>query len=292
MMTQTAGVQINLDYGSEEDAALKMRTAMAVTSLVTAAFANSPIDSGGLNGWASYRAHIWTHTDPERCGLIRQAVEGEGMGLEAWLQYALDVPVMFLVRAGNYIPVEGLTFRRFLEEGYEEFEPVLPDWELHLTTIFPEARFKTYLEVRGMDGVPRDLGLAGAALWKGILYSRPACDEAWRLMADLSWEERLELHDLAARRGTEGVLRGRALGDWALDLVEIARGGLLDPDRGAPDLGEERFLEPLERQLREGGGSPAFHLVRHWEGDWGGDFGSLVQHTAHALCPGCPYRAR
>jgi len=290
MMTQTAGVQVNLDFKDEADAAAKMRTAMGVTSIVTAAFANSPIDSGRPNGWASYRTHIWTRTDPERCGILRQAVEGEGMGPQEWLEYALDVPLMFLVREGRYLAVEDRTFRRFLEKGYEDFHPVLSDWEVHLTTIFPEVRFKTYMEVRGMDAVPRDLALAGVALWKGLLYSASACDKAWRLVAGLSWEERQQLHEEAARRGTEGHLRGRRLGDWAADLVRIAHEGLTDLRRGAPEAGEERFLEPLKRQLTEGKGSPAFELLRLWEEELGGDFHRLVEHTAHGLCTDCPFR--
>jgi len=290
MMTQTAGVQVNLDFRDEADAAAKMRTAMGVTSIVTAAFANSPIDSGRPNGWASYRSHIWTRTDPDRCGLLRRAVEGEGMGPQEWLEYALDVPLMFVVREGRYLPVEDRTFRQFLERGYGDHHPVLSDWEVHLTTIFPEARFKTYLEVRGMDAVHRDRALAGVALWKGLLYSPSACGQAWDLVADLGWEERRQLHEEAARRGTEGQLRGRRLVDWAGDLVRIAQEGLTDPGRGAPEPGEERFLEPLQRQLTEGGGSPAFELLRLWEDEWGGDFRRLVEYTAHGLCGHCPYR--
>ncbi len=70
MMKQTAGVQANLDYSSEADAMRKMRVAMGITPLIYAMFANSPLCDGRLNGYQSFRGHIWTDTDPDRCGTL------------------------------------------------------------------------------------------------------------------------------------------------------------------------------------------------------------------------------
>jgi glutamate--cysteine ligase len=68
MMTNTASIQANLDYSSEADMVKKMRVAQALQPVATAIFANSPFSGGKPNGYLSYRAHIWDHTDPDRCG--------------------------------------------------------------------------------------------------------------------------------------------------------------------------------------------------------------------------------
>jgi glutamate--cysteine ligase len=59
MMHLTATVQANLDYASEEDMARKMRTAMGITSIVSAMFANSALHLGKPSGFVSRRVHIW-----------------------------------------------------------------------------------------------------------------------------------------------------------------------------------------------------------------------------------------
>ena len=70
MMTRTCTVQVNLDYKSETDMVEKMRVAMALQPLTTALFANSSLTNGKPNGYKSYRSHIWTDTDPNRCGIL------------------------------------------------------------------------------------------------------------------------------------------------------------------------------------------------------------------------------
>ena len=61
MMKQTAGVQANLDYGDEADAMFKLRVSMGIVPLLYAIFANSPLSDGGLNGYHSFRGHIWRY---------------------------------------------------------------------------------------------------------------------------------------------------------------------------------------------------------------------------------------
>src|SRR5205809_769139 len=73
MMKQTATVQANIDYRDEEDAMAKFRTGMGLTPIIIAMFANSPICEGQLNGYRSFREHIWTDTDKNRSGLLKFA---------------------------------------------------------------------------------------------------------------------------------------------------------------------------------------------------------------------------
>ncbi|MGA9865977.1 MAG: glutamate-cysteine ligase family protein, partial [Acetobacteraceae bacterium] len=56
MMTRTCTVQVNLDFGSEQDMLRKLRASLVLQPLATALFANSPFTLGRPNGFLSYRA--------------------------------------------------------------------------------------------------------------------------------------------------------------------------------------------------------------------------------------------
>ena len=117
MMTHTSSVQVNLDYANESDMIKKMRVAQALQPIATAIFANSPFYLGKQNGYLSYRAHIWNHTDPDRCGFLPFIFE-EGFGFERWVDYLLDIPMYFIYRNENYLPANGMTFRHFLQRKH------------------------------------------------------------------------------------------------------------------------------------------------------------------------------
>src|SRR5579859_168844 len=123
MMKQTAGVQANLDYSDEADAMRKLRLSFALTPILYAIFANSPLCDGDLNGYLTFRAHIWTDTDPDRCG-IPPFVFNEAAGFEDYVEYALDVPMYFLIRDHHYVDLTrppGLTFRQFMARGHQGY---------------------------------------------------------------------------------------------------------------------------------------------------------------------------
>src|SRR5207249_1847060 len=143
MMKLTATVQANFDYSDEAEAIDKIRTAYGVTSIVTALYAASPIVFGRPSGFRSYRAAIWLETDADRCGLLPFVFEPD-FRFRHYVEWALDVPMFFVVRDGAYRPVHTLTFRRFMAEGWEGQQATMADWEVHLSTLFPEVRLKRY----------------------------------------------------------------------------------------------------------------------------------------------------
>ncbi len=288
MMKQTACMQVNLDYGGEADASDKMRTAMALSPLVTALYANSPITEGRLNGFMSYRAWVWGDTDPDRCGLL-PFVFRDGAGFSDYLEYALDVPMFFVVRGGRYLPAQGMTFRKFLRKGFEAQRATLADFELHLTTLFPEVRLKHYLEVRGADSGEPLSCLALAALWKGLLYDGASRRAAWEMVRDLTFKERVALLEDVCRHGPAARLpegrSGRAesaghapslVRDLLIEMVRLARQGL--NNQGVPE--EAAFLDLLDRRLGGEGGCPAYRLTAEWEGAMGRDAGKLIEATS------------
>ncbi len=181
MMKQTATVQANIDFESERDAMTKVRLAMGLSPILTAAFANSPISDGKLNGYLSYRQHVWTDTDRDRCGLLPFAFSRDA-GFEDYADWALDVPMYFIRREGKLVELTGLPFREFLKHGAAGHHATMADWQLHLTTLFPETRLKTYIEIRSVDSQPPERMLALPALVKGVFYDDDCMLGAWDLV--------------------------------------------------------------------------------------------------------------
>ena len=136
-------------------------------------FANSPFTEGKPNGYKSFRSHIWEDTDPARTGML-PFVFDEGFGYERYCDYALDVPMYFVFRDGQYIDAAGQSFRDFLDGKLPALpgeKPTIADWTDHLSTAFPEVRLKSFLEMRGADGGRWGRICALPALWVGLLYS-------------------------------------------------------------------------------------------------------------------------
>jgi glutamate--cysteine ligase len=247
MMKRTTTVQANLDYESEDDAMDKLRTSMGVSSLVTSLFAASPIVDGKVSGYQSYRARAWLDTDPDRCGLLPFAFKAD-VRFADYAEWALDVPMFFLYRDGEYRPSNGITFRTFMRDGLGGERAFLKDWEVHLSTLFPEVRLKTFLEVRQADASSREMVRALPALWRGILYDRDARAAAWALVADWPLDERLRVYRATPVEGLHGRAHNRPMLQYCRELVAIARAGL--QRLGATD--EIPLLQPLERIATEG----------------------------------------
>jgi glutamate--cysteine ligase len=65
------------------------------------------------------------------------------------------------------------------------------DWEDHLTTLFPEARVKRFIEMRGADSGPWSSLCALPAFWVGLLYDAERRKAKWPIIsADWTQAER------------------------------------------------------------------------------------------------------
>nr|MBC8187007.1 glutamate--cysteine ligase [Pseudomonadota bacterium] len=225
MMHATATVQANFDYQDEADMISKMRTALVATPIISALFANSSISGGKENGFVSKRLIIWRDTDPDRCGLLPFAFDPD-FGYERYMNWALDIPLFFVVREGAYHAGDGVTFREFMAKGWHDLRPTVGDWDTHLTTLFPDVRLKRIIEVRGADTVPRDLICALPAVWKGILYDEGAREATWELLGKTSFTE-LDASQLdVAKRGLRAEFGNRKVLDLARELVTHSAEGL------------------------------------------------------------------
>ncbi|UCE85143.1 MAG: glutamate--cysteine ligase [Deltaproteobacteria bacterium] len=281
MMHMTGTVQANFDFADELDMVRKLRVSLSLTPIVSAIYANSSLAGGKAAGFISRRMHIWRNTDPDRTGLLPFVFE-PGFGYARYVEYALDVPMFFIVRNGRYLPARGVPFRRFLEDGLDEHRATLIDFERHLTTLFPEVRLKRgVFELRGADAVPPDLTCSLPALWKGILYDAHACEAAAALTAEWSADDRDYALEQVARHGLAAVLCGRPVLELARELAAISREGL----RRIRHLGrsgedERRFLDPVDAQL-DRGKSPGEVVLERWEGEWGRSFERLIEYARY-----------
>jgi glutamate--cysteine ligase len=282
MMSQTATVQVNVDYGSEADAMQKLRVSMGISALLTAIFANSPLSDGDLNGYKSFRGHIWTDTDKSRSGLLRFVFD-RNAGFEHYVEWALDVPMYFIVRDGVWIDMTARTFRAFLTHGHQGHRATMADWSAHLTTLFPEARLKGYIELRGADSQAPELMLAVPALAKGILYEADCLQAAWDLVKPWSWDERLELWHAVHKQGLAARIRRLRLAEIARELVAIAVEGLhRQRQLDAAGRDESIYLERLQQMVARGR-CPADAIIEQWLGAWGGDVQQLIEGSSYRI---------
>jgi len=280
MMHATATVQANFDYASSADMAEKLRTAMGVSPLVSAIYANSSLSEGRANGFMSRRVEIWRHTDPDRCGVLGFVFE-PGFDYDRYVEWALDVPMFFVVRDHTYLPAMGRSFRDFMRHGLDGHQATIEDWDLHLTTLFPEVRLKRYIEVRGADAASPAMTCALPALWKGLLYDDQARNAAWELCRGWSLAQRTEALGEIALYGLRARVAGRSALEMAGELVAIADEGLARiAERGETDRDERGFLDSLREQIALGV-SPGEVLLERWEGEWQRRPERLIEYTRY-----------
>ena len=276
MMFRTCTVQVNLDYGSEADMVKKLRVSLALQPLGTALFANSPFLEGQPNGYLSFRSHVWEDTDNTRAGMLPFVFE-EGFGFERFIEYALDVPMYFVLRDGKFVNCAGESFRKFLNGRMSKLPgeiPTMRDWADHLTTIFPEVRLKKYLEMRGSDVGLGPMQCALPALWAGLFYDDAALDDAWQLVKSSTAAQRATLRHDVPKLGLKAQFLGRPLQPLAKQVLELARKGL--KSRG---FGEEAFLDVLD-EIADSGLTRADRLLELYHGPWKGEIAPVFKAAA------------
>ncbi len=283
MMLRTCTVQANLDFSSEADMVAKFRTSLALQPIATALFANSPFTEGKPNGFLSSRANVWTDTDPDRTGLLNFVFE-DGFGFETFARWAVKVPMYFAKRKGLYIDLAGQSFEKFIDGKLDDMpgqRATMKDWADHTTTIFPEVRLKSYLEMRGADAGPWSRLCALPALWTGIFYDEAALAAAWDLCKHWTPEDREGLRRDVPRLGLKAQVAGRSARDVAVDMVAIARQGLKNrAELDGSFIDETTYLGELEA-IADSGLTPADRLLEKFHGEWQGDISRVFTDCAY-----------
>jgi glutamate--cysteine ligase len=161
-----------------------------------------------------------------------------------------------------------------MQQGFEGEHALRADWALHLSTLFPEARLKKFIEVRGCDcGSLAMIGALGPFM-RGLLYDPAARAAATALTQKLSFADRQRLADDVPRQGLAARVGSRSVGDLAVELVAIARDGL---SRVAPTaLPLIAAVEEIAQTRR----TQSDRMIELWQ-THAGDRAALVRALAH-----------
>jgi len=283
MMLRTATVQANIDFESEADMAQKMRISLCLQPLVTALYAASPFENGKPSGFLSRRGACWLDTDPNRTGISACAFE-ENFGFAAYTEWALDAPMYCLIRDDIYIDCAGASFRDFMDGKLEQLPgqlPTIEDWELHVSTLFPDVRLKQYMEMRGADAGPWPWICSLPALWKGLLYDKQAQQQAWQMIADWSHAEVVALRAEAPKTALATPFRDSTVLQLCEQMLQISRAGLERIDaRNSAGENETIFLKPLESAIASGQTQAEFWLALY-NGSWNKEIDRIFFEAMH-----------
>ncbi len=277
MMFRTATIQANYDFSSESDMIKKMRVSQSLQPVIIALYANSPFISGKVTNYKSFRSYIWTKTDKKRCGILPFIYESS-FSFERYVDYLLDIPMYFIVRNNEYINMTNYTFRNFLEKKVlKKIEPTLADWKVHLTTVFPEVRLKSFIELRGADGGPWSRVCALPAFWTGILYDQENLDETWSSINHWSYSEIVNFYQNVRKNGLNTITPdGKKLSDFTRKIINRSNNGLIRRNIKSDKGNESIFLEPLKKIL-ESGKSPAEMWKKLFFSEWNNDIDMLYE---------------
>ncbi len=270
MMKRTCTNQVNIDYSSEEDMIEKFRIMLNLEAIATAMFSNSPFDQGKISKYKSLRSHFWHNTDADRTGLLPFVFEKD-FNFENYANYALNVPMYFINRDNKYIDMTQYTFKDYLEGKSINIkhEATLKDWEDHLTTLFPQARLKQYLEIRSMDACNWDLICSQPAFWIGILYDDEISNKISEISEGWSEEDREYLNKRVPEEGLQTEFKGKKLISYAKEFFNLSKKGLVKRNYLSKngEFDESIHMKDLEKNL-ENGFSPADCLINKFNSSW------------------------
>lgn len=284
MMHRTCTIQVNLDFDSEADMIRKIRVGLSLQAVATALFANSPFLDGKPNGFLSYRGEIWRDVDNNRSGLLPFAFD-EGFGFESYVDYALDAPMYFIKRGVEYIDATSITFRDYMNgkrpAGAEKETVTEGDWKNHLSTVFPDVRLKSFLEMRGADGNPWRRICALPAFWVGLLYDEDTLAETEDYLSDWTNEERQTMRDTVPKQALNMPFRRGTVLDVAKRVVTLSHQGLKRRGQlNGAGFDEGQYLTPIDETVVSGK-TPAEIMLSKYYGEWGGNIDRVFDDFAY-----------
>lgn len=275
MMRETAGIQVCLDYDSEEDAMKKFRIANMISPFVTAMFANSPIRGGVDSGYKSFRALAWLNTDSDRCGFATKF--NKDYGFDDYVNTVMNVPMIFISKGSDNIKVNGrLKFKIYMEEGYQDNYATLDDFKLHANLYFPEVRLREFIEIRNHDCVNKNMLYSLLAFYKGIFYSEDALNEVDAILSKFTYQDLSELRYDVPKLALQAVVNGLPIKDVCRELMRISYISLNEALNN-----EETYLEPI-MEFVEAGVSPSDVILLNWNGLWNKDINKLMRYLKSA----------
>lgn len=245
MMRETAGIQANFDYTSEQDAIRKLSLALKMSPIISTIYANSPIRNNKFTGYKSNRSYSWLNVDEQRCGYISQKLfdKNEKFTFKDYVEVLLDIPMIFIQR-GNTCFETNQTFREFMQNGFMGRSATLKDWETHLSLFFPDVRLKSYVEIRNHDAQNSAMTFSVPAFWKGIMYRPAAIEEIENILSKFVYQDFMELRKNSLTQSINAKLGKYSILDLAREFFDISFASLK-----AFNEKEENYLTPVFEYL-------------------------------------------
>lgn len=208
MMKGTCSTQVSIDYKDIDDFNKKLRVGNYLCGAWGRLFESAPYMDGVEQ--EGIRRAIWQGIDT--------VSSHDVVDFESYVDYLLDSKPLALMSEGVLVPTGNQTLRACLETYPMSHEEVL----YTLSTVFPDIRFKGYLEIRVADAVPQAYFLAIPTIICSLLYH----------------EHLLEKYD-KKRRNHESLTK-----DFLWEMIEDAK---------SLSTTFVPILAPLEEALRHSG---------------------------------------
>lgn len=241
MMRETAGIQSNFDYKTEEDALRKLSLALKMSPIVSSIYANSPVRNSKLTGYKSFRANSWLNVDEDRCGYISSKLFDSkyNFTFKDYVDVLLNVPMIFIQRGNTYFSYSK-SFREFMKNGYNGIHAQISDWENHISLYFPDVRLKSYIEIRNHDAQNEVMTFSVPAFWKGIMYNKDAISEIESILSKYSYEDFIRLRKETPIKAIDAKLGRYSILELIKEFFDISYSVLKSKNQN-----EEKYLEPV-----------------------------------------------
>lgn len=281
VLTNTATVQVNLGYMSEEDMVKMLRVSLALQPVAVALFANSPFSEGKPTGYQSYRSHKNYNSLGGRYGFMLPIAFDKDFGFEKFVDYAMNsMPLLGIYKGNVFIDTQGAKFKDFMDGKLDAVpgqKATLADWQNHLNTIWPEVRVRKFLEMRGTDVGPQEMIKALPAFWVGLLYDKEALDKAYEMVKDWTNEDRDYLRIMTPQHGLQTPFMGTTVQEIAKNVLALSEAGLkrrnIQNEKGED---ESVYLKPLH-EIAETGRTWAQRLLDLYNGPWNRDINQVYK---------------
>lgn len=267
---KTNSIHINFDFASLKDSCKRMSAIAKISPVIAAMFSCSAINEGKVVpnhfGWRYY--HIQKY-DPSRCGLPKFFFK-KNFSYEDWVDFVLDLPLIYINRENKGIFINKITFRQFMKDGYDGFYPTIKDWKLHIKSVWTDVRLKrNYIELRSCDSVPPFLTMAAPTLIKGLMREAEGLKVIDEITKKWSFEDVVKLQEDVAKKALQAQIKKLKVLDIAKQLLDVST-KVLQKNKIVNEKGQDEsiYLKPIKDFIFVKEKSPARYLVEQWKGEW------------------------
>ncbi|SHK66222.1 glutamate--cysteine ligase [Desulforamulus aeronauticus] len=237
MMKGTASMQYSLDFSNEADFIKKFKVSSSLAPVMAVVFDNSPFFEGEVWQDHAVRTVLWQNCDDARCGVAAKHSGGWGYGKYA--KFVLETPPIFIKKRDSTLYTGDKQYKKIFDPG----DYTVSELEHAMTMVFPDVRAKSFIEIRMADACPYPLNIAGAAFWKGLLYSEENVNNLSEIFRHVTVQDIENAKKEAVKKGYEAEISGMTFAELALSLLRWAKNGLPAEER--------RYLDPLESLIEQ-----------------------------------------